>query len=620
MNKTVNINLAGTFFHIDDDAFAKLTRYLDAIRRSFSDPQGQDEIIRDIEARIAELFSEKIEDDSQVITLKELDEVITVMGQPEDYIIDEEIFEDTPDSKKRRTRSSSSYKQLFRDIDNKFIAGVSSGLSHYLNIDALWIRLIWIVLVLIGWGTPILIYILLWVLVPAAESTSDKLKMEREPINISNIEKKFKEGYENVADKVKDVDIDKYKQKAKSGVTGLFTTLGSIFLVIFKIFVKFIGILLIIISLSTLIGLIVGLFTTLGSIFLVIFKIFVKFIGILLIIISLSTLIGLIVGLFTAGTIGFWGNGVVMDHISVVDITNAPLWLISLLTLFVVGIPFFVLFIVGLKMLITNLKSIGNPAKISLLAIWIFSIIGLGILAIRQATDHAYDGDYTSEIELPVRSGDTLRLVMNVNRQYEYSVRRGIGFEIKYNANDEKVIYSNNIRLIIRSTEDSVAKLYIEKKAKGKTFLDAKDNAEAIEYNYSIENNTLLLDGYFINSFENKYHDQKMEIIVYLPVGTILFADNNTYSYHRNYYRYGDILNNGYEEHYLLIQEDKTRCLDCPINKENENWENEDWEDEVNKLIDNIDENTSIIIIDKNKLDTIITEIIKDTIQIKIGN
>ena len=581
MNKTVNINLAGTFFHIDDDAFAKLTRYLDAIRRSFSDPQGQDEIIRDIEARIAELFSEKIEDDSQVITLKELDEVITVMGQPEDYIIDEEIFEDTPDSKKRRSRSSSSYKQLFRDIDNKFIAGVSSGLGHYLNIDALWIRLIWIVLVLIGWGTPILIYILLWVLVPAAESTSDKLKMEREPINISNIEKKFKEGYENVADKVKDVDIDKYKQKAKSGVTGFFTTLGSIFLVIFKIFVKFIGI--------------------------------------LLIIISLSTLIGLIVGLFTAGTIGFWGNGVVMDHISVVDITNAPLWLISLLTLFVVGIPFFVLFIVGLKMLITNLKSIGNPAKISLLAIWIFSIIGLGILAIRQATDHAYDGDYTSEIELPVRSGDTLRLAMNVNRQYEYSVRRGIGFEIKYNANDEKVIYSNNIRLIIRSTEDSVAKLYIEKKAKGKTFLDAKDNAEAIEYNYSIENNTLLLDGYFINSFENKYHDQKMEIIVYLPVGTILFADNNTYSYHRNYYRYGDILNNGYEEHYLLIQEDKTQCLDCPKNEENENWENEDWENEVNKLIDNIDENTSIIIIDKNKLDTIITEI-KDTIQIKIGN
>jgi len=131
MKKTVNINLAGTFFHIDEDAFAKLTRYLDAIRRSFSDPQGQDEIIRDIEARIGELFSEKIESTSQVISIKELDEVIAVMGQPEDYVIDEEIFEDTPETEKKRRRSQSSYKQLFRDVDNKFIAGVSSGLTLF---------------------------------------------------------------------------------------------------------------------------------------------------------------------------------------------------------------------------------------------------------------------------------------------------------------------------------------------------------------------------------------------------------------------------------------------------------------------------------------------------------
>ena len=87
MNKTVNLNLAGTFFHIDEDAFGKLSRYLDAIRRSFSDLNGQDEIIKDIEARISELFSEKINDISQVITIRKLDEVIAVMGQPEDYII-----------------------------------------------------------------------------------------------------------------------------------------------------------------------------------------------------------------------------------------------------------------------------------------------------------------------------------------------------------------------------------------------------------------------------------------------------------------------------------------------------------------------------------------------------
>src|SRR5690606_13597685 len=131
MNKTVNINLAGTFFHIDEDAYGKLTRYLNAIKRSFSDPQGRDEIIKDIEARIAELFAEKIDSKKQVITIKELDEVIAIMGQPEDYAIDEEIFTDSADTGRNEQQNTKGYKKLFRDPDNKYIGGVSSGLGHY---------------------------------------------------------------------------------------------------------------------------------------------------------------------------------------------------------------------------------------------------------------------------------------------------------------------------------------------------------------------------------------------------------------------------------------------------------------------------------------------------------
>ena len=99
-----------------------------------------------------------------------------------------------------------------------------------------WIRLIWIILVLAGFGSPIIIYIILWILVPPAETTSEKLHMTGEAVNISNIEKKFKEGYENVADRVKNVDYDKYGKKVKRGASGFFETLGSILLVIFKIF------------------------------------------------------------------------------------------------------------------------------------------------------------------------------------------------------------------------------------------------------------------------------------------------------------------------------------------------------------------------------------------------
>ncbi|MFM9826872.1 MAG: hypothetical protein ACKVOD_12190, partial [Flavobacterium sp.] len=89
MNKTVNINLGGMFFHMDEDAYQKLTKYFEAIKRSLSNTSGQDEIIKDIEMRVSELLTEKQKTEKHVVTLKEVDEVITVMGQPEDYKIDD---------------------------------------------------------------------------------------------------------------------------------------------------------------------------------------------------------------------------------------------------------------------------------------------------------------------------------------------------------------------------------------------------------------------------------------------------------------------------------------------------------------------------------------------------
>ena len=203
MNKTVNINLAGIFFHIDEDAYLKLQRYLEAIKRSFTDSQGRSEIISDIEARIAELFSERVQNEKQVISTKQVDDVIAIMGQPEDYLVDDEIFEDEP--KSTSSSKSTFSKKLFRDTDNSYIGGVASGLGHYLGIDAVWVRLLWVLLALGSGGTFIFIYILFWVLVPEAVTTADKLTMTGEPVNISNIEKKIKDGFESVSETVGDV-------------------------------------------------------------------------------------------------------------------------------------------------------------------------------------------------------------------------------------------------------------------------------------------------------------------------------------------------------------------------------------------------------------------------------
>lgn len=527
MNKTVNINLAGTFFHIDEDAYEKLNRYLNAIKRSFSDPQGSDEIIKDIEARIAELFSEKLDSYKQVITVKELDEVIAIMGQPEDYAIDEEMFTDSAhkDDKSSEYQNLKGDKKLYRDSDNKYIGGVSSGLGHYIGLDVVWIRLIWVLLTIFSSGTFILIYIIFWILVPEAVTTADKLTMRGEPVNISNIEKKFKETYDNVADKLKNADYDAYGKKIKTGSETFFDSVGKVLLALLTVFVKFIGVIIILVAATTLISLFITLFIT--------------------------------------GISGFFGNWYT-DVFHFVNDTQIPIWLLSILIFIVVGIPFFFLFILGLKILVENLKSIGRATKLTLLGLWLIAVFSLITLGVFQFIERSNEGNVIQTEELNIKAGDTIYLAMNSNPHFEKDGVRRSGFSLRYNENDEQVLFSNNIRLIVRSTKDATASLMLNRKAKGRDYMEAKNRAEAISYQYTFENNNLKLNSYFLADLEDKYRDQELEITLYLPIGSHLYADNNTYSFHQNTSRYRDILLNGQEGYYLEIQDGKTVCNACP--------------------------------------------------------
>lgn len=390
MNKTVNINLSGIFFHIDEDAYLKLQRYLDAIRRSFTDSQGRSEIIADIESRIAELFTERIQNDKQVVGLALVDEVIGIMGQPEDYLVDDEIFEDEP-AFRTHSRRSQSVKKLYRDTLNSYIGGVAAGLSHYLAIDVVWVRLLWVIFALMSGGTFILIYFLFWALVPEAKTTAEKLTMKGEPVNISNIEKKIKDGIETVSEKVKNVDFKAHGDKIKEGLEHVTDNISEN---VKKVDLQKQG--------NRLKSSSQNFFDTIGSIVLFFLKVIAKFIGILLIIIGISTLLGLLVSLLTLGitdTINFPG----MDFLKASNTANIPIWLMSVLLFFAVGIPFFFVFYLGLKILVSNLKSIGNIAKFTLLGLWLLSIVGLVIIGVRQATEHAFDASTTTKETLYIK-------------------------------------------------------------------------------------------------------------------------------------------------------------------------------------------------------------------------
>ena len=528
MKKTVNINLAGTFFHIDEDAFAKLSRYLEAVKKSISDPVGGDEIIQDIEARIAELFSEKLEISTQVISTRELDAIIKIMGQPEDYIMDEDAAQTNSATGNQTKGETTSNKQLFRDSDNKFIAGVCSGLGHYLGLEVIWVRLFWIFLSFVTTGFGVIAYLLFWILVPGAETTSEKLKMTGEPINISNIEKKFNEGYQKVSQNIKNVDYDKYEEKIKKGSASFFDSLSAI--------------------LST------------------VFKIGIKFFGLLIVIAGLLGLISILIGMTVFGTFGIYDTGVTgMDIYQLIDTTNTPIWIITLIITLIAGIPLLLLFILGLKIMFPNIKSIGTPVKITLTILWIAAISILIILGARQAIDRAFENNFSTQTPLSINMQTPLKLSMYNNDKYSFEAYRRSGLEIKPDAIGNKVLYSSDIRLIVRSTDEKVGKIVLNKIASGKDYKQAKARAQAIDFKYNFNKNTneLILDGYFLTDITNKYRDQQIEVILYLPVNTRLIAATNTRSFHKNEPIYRDILILGDEEKTLLITPEGTQCLDC---------------------------------------------------------
>ena len=523
MNKTININLGGTFFHIDENAYNHLSSYLEAVRATLSPEDSVSEIMDDIEARIAELFSESQSNKDQVITMIRVKEVIEIMGQPEAFDTDNE------EDQKSTNIPFKTSKQLFRDEENKYLGGVASGLGHYLGIDCLWIRMIWLLLFLFSSGSFFMIYLLFWILVPAAKSTSDKLRMKGEPINISNIEKRVKEGYDKFSDNVKSVDYDKYGNQVKRGSNRVVEVVGR---------------------------LLNGALMVMS-----------RLLGVLMLIFSVTTLLGLAFGLFSAGSLEFWGQADLIEYYQAVSLAQIPFWALLTIVFLAIGLPFIVLFIVGLKLLIPNLKSIGWPAKIFIFVLWIASILALIFFGAKHASYTSVNGQFQREIPLPITKNDSLRLSMNQSLLSARSLERDDSFVIRMDAENNPVILTNNVRLIVRSTPKDQGFIIVDSYANGASLDAAQETAMQINYQLQYTEGLLELDPYLTTALENKYRDQHVEVIVYLPLGSVLWADYNTNSYHQNTRAYNDILDSGYEGHYLKVMDRDLHCLDCESNE-----------------------------------------------------
>ena len=534
MNKTININLGGFFFHIDEEAYQKLRRYLASISKSLSeDPQGKNEIIADIEARISELLSEKITDARQVVNESDIEDIIVIMGQPEDYAEAEEAYSDASYS---YSRNKASGKKLFRDGDDKFLGGVASGIAHYFNIDTIWIRLLFLITTLAGVGIGILVYIILWILLPEAKTTAEKLQMEGEPVNIDNIEKKIREEFTNVSEKLKDGASEfsekinqtfSAKTKKNNGLQDFLNTIGKIIATLFRV---------------------IG-----------------KFIGVIFVFIGAAAILSLIIGGFSVGSLEFLN--IDSNFISYPEFfydATLPRWLLSISLFILMGIPFLVLLVLGLRMLSSSVKQFSKAASITLLGIWFIALLAILFTGIEFGATHANYGKYVEKNTLNITKKDTLVLKIQNDDAiyYQHNLRR-TSERRQVVIDTKQLAYSNDIRLDVKKSTSDSAYIIVQKESNGKNSMKARLNAKKIQYKYALQDNELILDAFFLSHLKNIFKEEKIDITIFIPENTPIYFDNSVKNFLNDVKNETDIYDKEMVNHYFKMMKAVLKCTDC---------------------------------------------------------
>lgn len=524
MNKTVTINLAGIIFHIDEDAYQKLSNYLFKLKKSFANQEGSDEIIDDIEARFAELFKEK---SHEVIVMSVVDEVIAIMGQPEDYIdldyAEEESATNQTQSNKQEYTGTARKRRIFRNPDDTMLGGVCSGVAAYFDTDPLWIRL-GFVISFFGFGTGFLLYIILWVIIPEAKTTAEKLQMRGEPINVENISKSIKEEMEFLKKNFKGDSNFQEKAKRASRRTGGF--LANIILLLGKVIIKIIAVTAVLVSIAI-------IFAILSAIF--------------------------------GGSALFNFPGHFSDDFSLssvqdfFDVSSSNIWLIIIGCTLLIGIPVIQILMLAIRALF-NLKPQHKAISISLSVLWLISIGCVIIGGFTTVGQFKHNSVSREIVSLDNFESDTLNLRLEKDDMY-FILQDNI-FD-RYVDMDENRTYSNDVQLDIVKTNNENFKLEIIKRSRGKHQRKARENAKAMKYHYEDFADEIVFYDYFSCPKQQSFFAQEIDIVLHVPIGKTIILDQTLHRFMYDIKNQHNMYDNKMLNHYWLMESQGLRCIDC---------------------------------------------------------
>jgi phage shock protein PspC (stress-responsive transcriptional regulator) len=474
MDKTININLGGTLFQIDEEAYRILRDYLQSIDLKFRNVPGGNETIEDIESRIAEIFQSQ-KGLAGVITRENVEAMIAIIGKPED-------FEQTESAGIPYEPTSSHRKKMYRNPNNTIIAGVCGGIGAYLNTDPVWIRILFVVSVfffLIGF----FVYLALWLVIPVAITDSQKKEM----LGVA---------YDPARSAVK----GNYPDNTTASNVGnafneVFRAIGKVLYIIVRIFLIITGIALVV----------TGFVALLTFIMVFIFK---------------------YPGAFSTDVVGF-NMSYLPDFLNYI-VTPKMVPLIKTLIVVVVSLPLLAIIYGGVKMIFW-FRARDRFIWLTGLVLWVMCTAALSIILFNEGVSFG-ETERTSSQEYFKVVPDTLfirsdRKISDLQVDNEISVP-----DEEYNVfiSDEKKEVYIRTHLYISSNDDNSAKVKIMKRSAGRNKLDALERAERLQYNYNISGKTLFLDEYFTIPANTKWSFDFVAINVNIPEGTIVYMDKIT--------------------------------------------------------------------------------------------
>ncbi|HCK21560.1 MAG TPA: hypothetical protein DHW15_05205 [Bacteroidetes bacterium] len=493
MNKLIQVNIGGLVFQIDEGAYLKLDQYLSAIRRKYEQEEGGKEILNDIELRIAELFSETA-NAGKAIMMSDVEHVINIMGQPEAFDASE------PDTSYASTGRRSS-RRFFRDGENRMLGGVCSGFGAYFDIDPLWIRLLFVAVFFFG-GTGLLLYIVLWIIMPEAKTTTERLEMRGERVNISNIERTIKTSTQQFTERanafgkeVSDTFRSENVNKAKNSVgVALEETAGAI-----------------------------------KPLFTFIFKIFVFFI----VITSLAALVAISIFYFVKGLTPGDEIRYVLSHLFETA-RDANLALLTGLSL--AAIPLAVLLVRGIKYLL-NIRVSFKVFDWTMLVLWIACIVVISFIGVQLGNDFSQEGRTSTNLELSAPEAELMVVRLDPFEDDYYSRHAYFGKDWNNPVilNDDTIVFRDIDFSVVRS-DDSLFHMTLLRSARGSTRDKAKTRAEKLYYPVQQQDSILLLPSSIRLGEDDLWREQEIDVLLRVPDGKTIVLEREL----EHFFRYND--------------------------------------------------------------------------------